>query len=204
MRPEPGLFVRRVRTIALITALAGAPTEVDASPPDSGAVDRSSVAIPPEHAEAIAELLGPDSSLRGPSIDRDRVKWWLMRGDDARAMLLLVPVAEATADDPTSQSFAIRVAWAEGIEPTAEEREQIAAAIDAIQRNDAGGYYLLLMETSLREHGQQGGPPQTAGDVGGPLRWWLELGVLALALIGATAITLRPLGANERRSPNRA
>jgi hypothetical protein len=140
----------------LLLAIALPVAHAHAEPPSESAVDdparhRGAHVIPPGREAAARELLAPilDATapeLRwlGPTIEIDRIKWWLLRGEQARVMLVLVPRELGTADDPTSHSFAIQVAWAPDIEPEPHERELVAAAIEAVQARDRGQFYRVL------------------------------------------------------------
>src|SRR5690606_20341205 len=116
----------------------------------------SQVGIPPDREAAARDLLAPlleerpdDLSLQGPSIERDRIKWWLMRGDEARAILVLLPHRSGQPEDPRSKSFAIQVAWDPKVEPEPAEQALLAAAVEAVQARDEGGFYVILVDTLL-------------------------------------------------------
>src|SRR5690554_5444894 len=180
--------------------LAGAPAL--AAPPD-----RSNYAIPPDREQAARDLLAPVAEpdglrLRGPSIERDRIKWWLMRGEQARALLVLVPRPTGQPDDPRSKSFAIQIAWAPDVDPEPSERALLQAAIEAVQAEDKGGFYVLLLDRVIeREQRENPGPdrPLAADPERVRLLWSLKLAAVALLIGLAVLVILRPL-----RDPNPA
>ncbi len=172
-----------------------------ASGPATGpAPDEGLHVIPPGREAAARELLEPvlvetGHELRwaGPTIEIDRIGWWLLRGDEARARLLLIPRELAQPGDPVSQSFAIEVAWSPEIEPEPRERELLAAAVAAVQAGDPGQIYRVRLD--LFESEGQLAPPYLAEAAGNPSdvhrRWGLELGGVALLGLFALVVTLR-------------
>jgi hypothetical protein len=152
--------------------------------------------IPPGRETAAQALLRdaptPDGlHWLGPTIEVDRIKWWLMAGEQARAIIVLLPRALAAEEDPLSDSFAIAVAWAPDVEPTPAERAAIEQAIVSIQAHDRGEFY-IAPEAGVREGGT---PPYLVAHAHAPEvvrnRWTLKLiGVAALICLGL-AIVLR-------------
>jgi hypothetical protein len=183
-----------------------APARLEAAPPvppveAAPAQERPERVIPPGREDAARELLAPvvretPYSLRwlGPRIEVDRIKWWLMRDEEARAILVLVPRELAGASDPLSKSFAIQIAWAPEVEPRPRERELLAAAVEAVQAGDRGQFYLVQLD--LFEDEGRPPPPYAAKPVAEPAqvhrRWGLELAAVALLGLVALGITLRP------------
>jgi hypothetical protein len=156
--------------------------------------------IPPGREAEARELLAPvlDATapgLRwlGPTIEIDRIKWWLLRGEQARAMLVLVPRELAAPDDPTSRSFAIRVAWAPDVELEAHEHELLAAAVEAVRARDRGQFYRVRLD--IFEPDGPPPPPYLASEPADPTavhrRWGLELGGVALLGLFALGVTFR-------------
>jgi hypothetical protein len=191
----------QVVALGLLLALAGPGESSHAGPPR----DESNFAIQPDReapARALLEgLLGERADgleLRGPSIERDRIKWWLMRGDEAQAILLLVPPPAGQPEDPRSTSFAIQIAWSPDIEPEPAEVALLEAAVEAVQTNDHGGFYVLLVDTIVERDDSEPASPDYAVD-GEPERvrllWSLEFAAVTLLAGFAIAVTLR------RRSP---
>lgn len=201
-RSVPGsTSTRTLLLLAVASALASSP--VRAAPPQ----DESSVAIPPGREAPARDLLAPllgerddDLSLLGPSIERDRIKWWLMRGDQSRALLLLVPHIAGEPDDPRSKSFAMQIAPAPGVELEPAEQALLDQAIATVQARDQGGFYVLLVDTLLeRDEPVPAGPhSRPIADDPDPVRRWWALKVAAVGLLAgvAAATTLRP-----RREP---
>lgn len=157
--------------------------------------------IPPGREAAARELLeaivvetGHELRWAGPTIEIDRIQWMLLRGDEARARLLLIPRELAEPGDPTSRSFAIQVTWPPEVEPAARERELIDAAVAAVQAGDRGQFYRVRLD--LFEPEGQPAPPYQAPLAGDPSevhrRWGLELGGIALLGLFAIGVTLRP------------
>lgn len=197
----------------LLLALALLATHAHAGPPraaaaDSDARDRGAHVIPPGREAEARELLAPilDATapeLRwlGPTIEIDRIKWWLLRGEQARAMLVLVPRELGAPDDPSSRSFAIQVAWAPDIEPEPHEHELLAAAIEAVQAGDRGQFYRVRLD--MFEPDGPPPPPYLASEPGDPTvvhrRWGLELGVVGLLGLLALGVTLRPVRGSRTR-----
>jgi hypothetical protein len=188
----------RVSTIMLTLALELAGAQAHAAPPGevpSRDAEPENV-IPPGREQDARDLLAPaldatpsNSSWLGPRIELDRIKWWLMRGDQARAILILIPRELAGADDPLSQSFAIQVAWAPDVEPDPQEHELISTAIEAIQTRDQGQFYIVRLEAFAKP------PPylaQTDADAASVhRRWGLSLAGVALLGLLATLVALR-------------
>jgi hypothetical protein len=189
-------FVMRgcVSMMGLLLALSLPAAHAHAGPPGEAHV------IPPGREAQARELLAPvlDATapeLRwlGPTIEIDRIKWWLLRGEQARAMLVLVPRELGAPEDPTSRGFAIQVAWAPDIEPQPHERELIAAAIEAVQARDRGQFYRVQLDMF-----EPDGPPpppymatQSADPTAVHRRWGLELGAVALLGLFALGVTFR-------------
>jgi hypothetical protein len=184
--------------LALAGAIALPGTEAHAAPAREAASSEAEPehVIPPGREQAARELLAPaleatptGSSWLGPTIELDRIKWWLMRDDQARAILMLIPRELAGADDPLSQSFAIQIAWAPEVEPDPQERESIARAIEAIQAGDHGQFYIVRREAFAKQ------PPYLTGTAADPAsvhrRWGLSLAGVALLGLLATLVTLR-------------
>lgn len=188
---------------ALLVLALGGGTPALAAPPD-----QSKFGIPPGREQAIRDLLAPVSEpdglrLRGPSIERDRIKWWLMRGEQARAMLVLVPRPSGQPDDPRSKSFAIQIAWAPDVDPEPDERALLQAAVEAVQAEDKGGFYVLLLDVMIanEKRGAPAGPDRSlsADPQRVRLLWSLKIAAIALLIGLALLVTLRPL-----RDPNPA
>lgn len=151
---------RAFRRFALLLLLLPASPAL-AGPPQGG---REVYVIPAEREADARGLLAkvvadtpPELQWRGPSIEVARIKWWLMQGDQARAMLLLSPAsgetpkAELDPPDARSKSFWIHVAWAPEIEPSAAEREAMDAALAAIVAGDQGGFYTIAVDAMYAE-----------------------------------------------------
>jgi hypothetical protein len=183
-------------------AHAGPPDE-----PDARSRDRAAHVIPPGREAAARELLAPihdetGHELRwlGPTIEVDRIKWWLLRGEQARAMLVLLPRELGEPDDPISHSFAIQVVWAPDVEPEPHERERLAAAVSAVQAGDHGQFFLVRLD--LFEPDGPPPPPYMASEPADPSsvhrRWGLELGGVALLGLFALGVTLRRRPADGR------
>lgn len=188
--------------VLLLSALVATPSV--AAPP----VERSNVAIPPGREQAARELLEPvlveraDAlSLRGPSIDRDRIEWWLMRGEQARARLSLLPRSAGEPDDPRSKSFAMQIAWEPDVAPEPAERALLDGAIAAVQERDQGGFYVLLPETLLAPSEPPPRAPESRPVSSDPERtrgeWTRKLAAIGLLIGFAIAVTLRPRRAME-------
>src|SRR5262245_20787086 len=114
----------RVSVAGLLLALALPVADGGGEPPTH---DHGMHVIPPGREAAAREMLapiidvtGPELRWAGPEIEIDRIEWLLLRGEQVRARLMLIPRELATAGDPISQSFAISVAWE--AEPEAGER----------------------------------------------------------------------------------
>lgn len=180
-----------------VDAHAGPPTKPAA---DHDARDRGAHVIPPGREAEARELLAgvldataPQLRWLGPTIEIDRIQWWLLRGEQARAMLVLVPSELGGPDDPTSRSFAIQVAWAPDVEPEPHERELIAAAIASVQARDRGQFYRVQLD--MFEPDGPPPPPYMAAEPVDPAlvhrRFGLELGSVALLGLFALGVTLR-------------
>ncbi|MFO7564077.1 MAG: hypothetical protein R6X02_15630 [Enhygromyxa sp.] len=188
-----------VFVLVVVFGLVFGPEPAEAAPP----VEESHVGIPPDREAAARELLAPlleersdDLSLQGPSIERDRIKWWLMRGDEARAVLVLLPRSAGQPEDPRSKSFAMQVAWAPEVEPEPVEQALLAAAVEAVQARDEGGFYVMLVDTLLEREDPLQAQPHARAIADDPervRRWW-ALKVAAVALLAglAAATSLRP------------
>jgi hypothetical protein len=184
-----------------LTLPAGyAHAEPPGEPASESARDRGAHVIPPGRESEARELLAPivDTTVPelrwlGPAIEIDRIQWWLLRGEQARAMLVLIPRELGGPDDPVSQSFAIEIAWAPDIEPEPQERELLAAAVAAVQAGDRGQFYRVRMD--LFEPEGQPTPPYLAQEQADPSavhrRWGLELGGVALLGLLALGVTFR-------------
>lgn len=189
----------RMRSCSLALLLALAVGDAEAAPAPESGQQHSDHVIPPGREQPARELLDPvlqhtptDLHWLGPTIEFDRIKWWLMRDDEALALLVLLPRAHAEPGEPTSHSFAIRVAWPPAREPEARERELLDAAVAAVQSRDHGQFYVVRFD--LFENGELP-PPYLAQPVEDPRaikrRWALELfGTLLLATF-ALIVTLR-------------
>lgn len=187
---------RLALVVPLLSVLVATPAE--AAPP----LERSNVAIPPGREQAARELLEPvlversDAlSLRGPSIDRDRIEWWLLRGEQARARLSLLPRTAGEPEDPRSMSFAMQIAWEDDVEPEPAERALLEAAIASVQERDQGGFYVLLPETLLAPSEPPPQEPESRPISSDPERtrgeWTRKLAVLGVLIGFAIAFTLR-------------
>lgn len=202
------------RLAPLCSLLFVAPALASASPPPEPPPEaaRHVFVIPPGQEAKARALLAPvlaetPSQLRwlGPRINIERVEWWLMQGRDARASLSLSPAALADAAPeraalPRSESFAIQVTWAPGVQASLAERELMEAAVAAVQTRDAGGFYNLAIDSLYTEDKH---PPLynlTAPAEPGAVhrRWGLELGASALLVLFAIGITLRPQAEPQR------
>lgn len=132
--------------------------------------------------------------FRGPTIEFERIKWWLQRDGEPVGMLVLLPREHAQDGEATSRSFTIREAWVPGHAPSELEVERMAAARAAVIAGDHGQFYVYRFD--LFEPEAEDPPPPYAAPRGGDPReirrtWALELaGVGALGLL-ALAITLR-------------
>jgi hypothetical protein len=189
--------------IALPVAIAhaGPPSEPGlGSRDDEPARDRGAHVIPPGREAQARELLAPvlDATapeLRwlGPTIEIDRIKWWLLRGEQARAMLVLVPRELGAPDDPISRSFAIQAAWAPDIEPEPHEQQLLAAAIESVRAHDRGQFYRVRLD--VFEADGPPPPPYWASEPADPRavhrRWGLELSAVALLGLLALGVTFR-------------
>ena len=198
----------------LVLGVAG-PTGVASaeSPPASASEERARQAIwviPPgredEAAALMAELRAATPagvSWIGPTIEVDRIKWWLSAGDEARAILVLVPAELGSEDAPRSESFAIEVEWAPGVSPSAAERELIADAIAAIQARDEGGFYNVAVDNALQIGGVvidiRNEADQAALEPAEVRQRWIRrlVGIGLLSLL-ALAVALRGLFAGPR------
>ena len=149
------------RAAWLLAALLLAAGPALAGPPRGG---REVYVIPAEREADARELLAavvaetpPELQWRGPSIEVDRIKWWLMQGDQARALLLLSPASAQTSEDELgppdarSKSFLVHVAWAPELEPTPAEREAMDAALAAVVAGDQGGFYTIAVDAMYAE-----------------------------------------------------
>lgn len=191
-------LLRGRATILLLLALVATSTPAGAAPP----TEESNVAIPPDREASARELLAPlliersdGLELRGPSIERDRIKWWLMRDGEARGMLLLVPHHAGRPEEPRSKSFAIRIAWPPEVDPEPAETALLESAVETVQARDQGGFYVLLFDALLLPED----PPPTSPDHevdDDPdhvrLLWSLKLAGVALLVGFGLAVTLRP------------
>jgi hypothetical protein len=215
--PTPGrkrCYGRHMSRASLRPALATivlalAPMSAVAAPP----TEQPHVAIPPGREQAARDLLAPlldgqseELALRGPDIQRDRIEWWLMRGEQARARLLLVPRSAGEPEDPRSKSFALQIVWELGVEPDPAERALLEHSIESVQQRDEGGFYVLLPDTMLAHEE----PPPPSGPYSRPIAddpdrtrgaWALQLAAVGLLLGFAVAVTLRPL---TEKDPSRA
>lgn len=193
--------------MAMAWVLAGAPGLAHASPASDAAsniqaqVDQPERVIPPGREDAARDLLGPvfdqtpaELSWLGPQIEVDRIKWWLMRGEQAQVILVLAPRELAAADEPLSQSFAIQIAWAPDGSPSEAERELIAAAVASVQARDRGQFYLVLLDL-FSDDGSQQPLPYLAGPAVDPAdvhrKWALKLCGVGLLGLLALGIALR-------------
>lgn len=170
--------------------------------------------IPPGREDAARELLAEVQATtpvglrwQGPRIEVDRIKWWLLRGEEARAMLVLVPRELGEAEDPRSESFAIQVAWAPKLDPEPRERQLLDAAVAAIQSRDRGQFYLVRLEL-FEADDRVLDPPYVAKPAADPSatrrRWALQLtGVATLGLF-ALVVTLRRRSSTERSADSGA
>ncbi|KIG16949.1 hypothetical protein DB30_03933 [Enhygromyxa salina] len=190
----------------LALALAGPPCLAHAAPASQASADNQPErVIPPGREDAARELLGPvfdktpDSlGWLGPQIEVDRIKWWLMRGEQARVILVLAPRELAVADEPLSHSFAIQVAWAPASDPPTEvERELVNAAVASVQARDTGQFYLVLLDVFSAD-GSQDPLPYLAKPAGDPAvvhrKWALKLCGVGLLGLFALGVTLRGRG----------
>ena len=191
------------RRSSVLLLLALVASRADAAPPP---VDTTALVLPPGLEDEARALLTPvldetpeSLAWRGPKVEIDRIVWWLMQGDEARAQLILAPRQLATPGEPVSHSFVIRVAWPSDAEPDATQRELTQAAVGAVQARDMGGFYLSPDVTPSAR------PELTPVPVVNPLlheppdeaattlrrRWALELSAVAgLGLLGLF-VTLR-------------
>lgn len=179
-------------------ALTLAPSQVYAAPAPR---ERPQRVIPPGREQAARELLSPvfeqtpaELSWLGPRIEIDQIKWWLMHGEQARVILVLVPRELGGADDPLSRSFAIQVAWAPDTEPTQAERELVEAAVSSVQVRDAGQFYDVLLDI-FSDDGSQAPLPYLAKPAADPVqvhrKWALKLCGVGLLGLFALGVTLR-------------
>ena len=194
------LGMRGVSIAGLLLALALPVTQARAAPPShEQGPEKSMHVIPPGREAAAREMLapildvtGPELRWAGPQIEIDHIAWWLMRGEQARARLLLIPRELGAAGDPTSPSFAILVTWE--VEPEPRERELLERAVAAVQAGDRGQFYQVRVD--LFEPEGEPPPPYQASLEADPIdvhrRWGLELGGIALLGLFALAVTLRP------------
>jgi hypothetical protein len=186
----------------VVLALSGLPTLAHAAP--AGDANQPERVIPPGREDAARELLRPvfdqtpaELHWLGPQIEVDRIKWWLMQGEQARVILVLAPRELAVADEPLSHSFAIQVAWAPeppGAPPSAVERELVAAAVASVQARDTGQFYLVLLDV-FSDDGSQQPLPYLAKPAGDPAevhrKWALKLCGVGLLGLFALGVTLR-------------
>lgn len=171
----------------------------------------------PDARELLAKVVADTPAplrWQGPRIDIDRIRWWLMDGEQVRAMVLLSPVTLAAAAPASevrarSKSFAIATSWAPGVEPGADERALLDAAVAAIVANDAGGFYSVAVDNLYagvidedEVDGGAGAEPQDEeplhyelGAAPGPdavwRSWGRGLGGSALLVLLAIGVTLR-------------
>lgn len=211
----------RASTITLVVLLslslsaggahAGPAVSPDAPDPGASEHDEQAWVIPPGREAAARELLAPIMAStppplrwQGPRIEVDRIKWWLMHGEQARAMLVLVPRALAGPDDPRSASFAIQAAWAPTVTPEPHERELVAAAIEAVEAGDRGQFYELRIDALLGDRPQRA-PPYVAPTAVDPAelhrRWATKLAGVALLGLFALVVTLRRERGPRSREP---
>jgi hypothetical protein len=197
--------MRGISLAGLLLALALPAVPARAEPPrelaPSPAREEGMHVIPPGREAAARELLEPilvhtGGSLRwaGPTIEIDRIQWMLLRGEQVRARLLLIPRELAQPGDPTSHSFAIRVEWPPEVEPEPRERTLLEFAVEVVQAGDHGQFYRVRLD--LFEPERPPAPPYQARVEADPSdvhrRWGLELGAVALLGLFALAVTLRP------------
>jgi hypothetical protein len=195
----------RARSCLLLAALAAAPwASAWAGPPSEDRLESDHV-LPPGREPALRALLEPvvretpaDLRWLGPTVEFDRVKWWLMRGEQADAMLLLAPRELAEAGDPVSMSFAIQVAWPPEREPDARERALLERAIEEIKTGDHGQFYVMRVLTPEQPKPEPEPDPvppyavQPADDPDAVRRQWLlEVGGLLVLALAATVAVMR-------------
>lgn len=201
---------RRAATPWLMAlALGGAPSLAHSAPasdadPTPTAPEKLEWVIPPGREDAARELLSPvfdqtpaELSWLGPRIEVDRIKWWLMRGEQAQVIIMLAPRELAVADEPLSQSFAIQVAWSPDHSPNEVERELVAAAVASVQARDRGQFYLVQFNIFSDDGSQQPlsdlpGAREDPVEVHG--KWALKLCGVGLLGLFALGVTLRGRG----------
>lgn len=152
--------------------------------------------ITPGHEDEARELLRaaldrtPELlSWRGPSIQIDRIEWWLVRGDQTLAELVALPRALGESGAGESESFTILVREGEGATLTEAERELLAVAVASIQANDRGEFYVS------RKIAFAGAPPYMREQPSTPAeihrRWALEFSSVGLLVLFGLAVTFR-------------
>jgi len=160
--------------------------------------------IPPGREQAARDLIAPHAErsanaelhMRGPSIDVYVIKWWLMRGDQPRALLVLAPLADAAPDDLQSESFAIQVAWAPEIDqPDPAEQALLDAVIAAVQRQDRGDFHGGAYDRLLRRGESEAGPFAPPAEDPAQVRrlWALRVAAAALLVALGVVAVLRPV-----------
>ncbi|MCA9697908.1 MAG: hypothetical protein KC431_10325 [Myxococcales bacterium] len=195
--------------LALALGLGASSAEAS-PPPDTAPVeagdDRSEHVIPAGREQAatalLAELVADTQaplSWRGPTIDFDRIKWWLERDGQARGMLILLPAALAEAGEPTSESFALRVAWAPDYQPNAEDIALMDRALAAVRQGDHGQFYIVRLELFENEFTRELPyfAPTEVDSAGNRRRWGWRLAGLAVLGLLALAAAMRPTRASE-------
>ena len=168
---------------------------VAASPAAGGPGDVHEEVILPGHEDDARALLAdvalPEGyAWRGPAIEIGDIRFWLVRDDEVRGELWLMPHARALAGAPRSHSFGIEILDPEDPPPSVDERALMLAARASVQAHDEGGFYVERQAPPSLDR-----PKEAAADPEAVhRRWYAELG--AFGLLGLVA-----LGATLRRPP---
>ena len=181
---------------ALAVALTASPA-IDAAPAKVAAPNEPEHVIPPGHEDAARELLrdaldqtGDDLQWLGPSIEIDRIKWWLERDGQTLVELVALPRALGERGRADSESFTIVTHETEGVTLDDAQRQLLDVAVASIQARDSGDFYVH------RETAFEGVPPYMRGQPSTPeevrRRWTIEFATVGLLALAAIGVTFRP------------
>ena len=185
-----------IRLVALAVTLIASPA-IDAAPAQVAAPNEPEHVIPPGHEDAARELLRgaldqtpADLQWLGPSIEIDRVKWWLERDGETLVELVALPRALGEQGRAQSESFTIVTHEAAGVTLDDAQRQLLDVAVAAIQANDRGEFYVhraTAFETAPPYMRDQPTTPQAVHR-----RWTLEFSLVGLFALAAFVVVFRP------------
>lgn len=193
----------RTRPLVLALVLVLVASEAQAAPPREDEGDRSRFVIQPGREASARELLTElvarttaPHDWRGPTIDFDRIMWWLQRDGQPIGMLVAEPRERAEPGEFTSHSFVLRTRWQPEHTPSELEEQLMREACEAVLAGDHGQFYVYRFDLAFESAAQVEDPPYAARVEGDPheirLRWALELAGVGVLVLLALALTFRP------------